>query len=56
MSYKLIKAGVAGYNCGPRRAWEGFQMGHGVDYYTTGRDYSSNVIERAGWFQLHGYE
>jgi hypothetical protein len=56
MSYKLIKAGVAGYNCGPRRAWEGLQMGHGLDYYTTGRDYSSNVIERAGWFQLHGYE
>ena len=56
MSYKLIKAGVAGYNCGPRRAWDGYAMGHGVDYYTTGRDYSTNVIERAGWFQLHGWE
>lgn len=54
MSFNLIKAGVAGYNCGPRRAWDGYRLGYGVDYYTTGRDYSSNIIERAGWFQLHG--
>jgi len=56
MSFKLIKAGVAGYNCGPRRAWDGYRMGYGVDYYTTGRNYSKDVLERAGWFQLHGWK
>lgn len=56
MGFNLIKAGVAGYNCGPRRAWDGYQMGQGVDYYTTGRNYSKDVLERAGWFQLHGWE
>lgn len=55
-SLKLVQAGIAGYNCGPRRAWEGNEMGQGVDYYTTGRDYSKNVLERAGWFQLHGWK
>ncbi len=55
MSYQLIQAGVAGYNCGPRRALDGYKIGYGVDYYTTGRDYSKNVLERAGWFQLHGW-
>ncbi|MCH2045042.1 MAG: peptidoglycan-binding protein [Saprospiraceae bacterium] len=53
--FKLIKAGCAGYNCGPRRAWDGYRMGYGVDYYTTGRNYSKDVLERAGWFQLHGW-
>jgi hypothetical protein len=56
MSLNLIRAGVAGYNCGPRRVLEGYNMGYDLDYYTTGRDYSKNVIERAGWFQLHGWE
>lgn len=56
MSFQLIQAGVAGYNCGPRRAWDGYRMGYGVDYYTTGRNYSKDVVERAGWFQLHGWQ
>lgn len=56
MSFQLIKAGVAGYNCGPRRAFDGYKIGYGVDYYTTGRDYSKDVLERAGWFQLHGWQ
>lgn len=55
MSKKLLRGGVAGYNCGPSRALSAYQNGHDFDYYTTGRDYSRNVLERAGWFQLHGW-
>lgn len=54
MSEKLLRAGIAGYNCGPSRALQAYNDGQDIDYYTTGRDYSRNVFERAGWFQLHG--
>lgn len=27
----------------------------GIDCKTTGRDYSKDVLNRAGWFQLHGW-
>lgn len=55
MSLKLLRAGIAGYNCGPSRALQAYQDGQDFDYYTTGRDYSRNVLERAGWFQLHEF-
>lgn len=51
----LIRGGVAGYNCGPRRVLEAYQAGQDLDYYTTGRDYSRDVLNRSGWFQLHGF-
>lgn len=54
--FTALQGGVAGYNCGPSRAWAGYTEGYGVDYYTTGRDYSKNVLERAGWFQLQGWQ
>lgn len=56
MSKQLLQAGIAGYNCGPSRALSAYQSGYDIDYYTTGRDYSRNVLERAGWFQLHGWK
>ncbi len=54
-SFQTLQAGIAGYNCGPKRAFDGVQQGYDVDYYTTGRDYSKNVLDRAGWFQLQGW-
>ena len=54
--FLATQGGVAGYNAGPSRALAGYREGYGVDYYTTGRDYSKNVLERAGWFQLHGWK
>ncbi len=53
--FNAIWAGIAGYNCGPKRAYDGVSQGYGPDYYTTGRDYGKNVLERAGWFQLQGW-
>lgn len=55
MGFDLLKAGIAGYNCGPSRAFESYSKGLGVDYYTAGRNYSKDVLERAGWFQLYGW-
>lgn len=55
MSKSLLRGGIAGYNCGPSRALKAYENGYDFDYYTTGRDYSRNVLERAGWFQLHGW-
>lgn len=51
-----LKGGIAGYNCGPSRALSAYNAGYGADYYTTGRDYAANVLERAGWFQLQGWQ
>jgi len=54
-NFLTIQAGVAGYNCGPKRVVEGLAAGYDVDYYTTGRNYSNDVLQRAGWFQLQGW-
>lgn len=51
----LFRAGTSGYNCGPSRAIDAFNFGYDIDYFTTGRDYSKDVFNRAGWFQLHGW-
>ena len=52
----LIRAGLAGYNCGPGNVLKTVNDGLDVDYYTFGRDYSKDVLNRAGWFQLYGWE
>jgi hypothetical protein len=32
------------------------RLGYELDFYTSGRDYSRNVLNRAGFFQIHGWE
>ena len=53
---ELVRAGIAGYNCGPGNVLKTVQNGLDVDYYTFGRNYSKDVLNRAGWFQLNGWE
>jgi hypothetical protein len=55
MGYRLLKAGIAGFNCGPARVLQAVQNGYDEDYYTTGRNYAKDILERAGWFQMHGW-
>jgi hypothetical protein len=50
---ELLRAGIAGYNCGPGNVLKALQQGRSVDYFTAGRDYSSDVLSRAGWFGAH---
>lgn len=49
-----LRASIAAYNAGPRRVLEGFQAGEDLDFFTTGRNYSADVFNRAGWFQMNG--
>jgi len=51
----LLRAALAGYNAGPGNALRAIRDGRDVDFYTTGRDYSEDVLNRAGFFQLYGW-
>jgi soluble lytic murein transglycosylase-like protein len=51
----LLRAALASYNCGPGNALRALQDSRDVDFYTAGRDYSQDVLSRAGWFELHGW-
>ncbi|HYV05486.1 MAG TPA: peptidoglycan-binding protein, partial [Blastocatellia bacterium] len=50
---KLLRAAVAAYNCGAGNVLNAIRDGRDVDFFTAGRDYSKDVLNRAGWFQLH---
>lgn len=51
----LLQAAVASYNAGPGNVLRTIQDGRDVDFYTAGRNYSKDVLNRAGWFQLKGW-
>lgn len=52
---ELLRAAIAGYNCGAGNILKSVNNSLDVDYYTFGRDYSKDVINRAGWFQMKGW-
>ncbi|TWE22857.1 N-acetylmuramoyl-L-alanine amidase [Prauserella muralis] len=47
-------AAVAAYNAGPSRVRQALAEGRGVDYYTTGRDYSADVLARRSIIETLG--
>ena len=51
----LLQAAIASYNSGPGNVLRAVQDGKDVDFFTAGRDYSRDVLNRAGWFQLKGW-
>ena len=51
----LLRAALASYNSGPGNVLRALEDGRDVDFYTAGRDYSSDVLDRSGWFELHGW-
>ncbi len=51
----LLRAALASYNCGPGNVLRALEDGRDVDFYTAGRDYSGDVLDRSGWFELHGW-
>jgi len=60
--YLMTRAILAAYNAGATATYEcvsdvmqGRSDVDGVDCKTTGLDYSKDVLNRAGWFQLHGW-
>ena len=52
---KLLRGTLAAYNAGTKRVLEAVQQGADLDSVTTGRNYSADVLSRAGWFQLKGW-
>ncbi len=52
----LLRGALASYNAGLSSITRAIREGRDVDYYTTGQDYSWDVLNRAGWFQLHGWQ
>jgi hypothetical protein len=53
--YDHLRAVLAAYNAGATATLRAIQEGRGIDGSTTGRDYSRDVLNRSGWFQLHGW-
>lgn len=45
------RSAIASYNCGPQRVRDAILAGLDVDRYTTGRDYSADVMRRAAGFR-----
>jgi hypothetical protein len=52
----LLQAAIAAYNCGAGNVLTAVREGHDVDFFTTGRDYSKDVLSRAGFFQNMGWD
>ena len=50
----FLKIILASYNTGFNRALEGLREGD-IDLFTTGENYSTDVLSRAGWFQVQGW-
>ena len=54
--FDLLRAAIASYNSGPRRVLISIRKSLDFDFYTTGADYSIDVLSRAGFFQLKGWD
>jgi len=52
---QIMQAMTAAYNAGATATLECIESGQDIDCRTTGRDYSRDVFNRSGWFQLHGW-
>jgi len=52
---QLIRATLSSYNSGLGRIVKAIEKGYDIDFFTTGRNYSQDVLNRAGWFQLQGW-
>jgi hypothetical protein len=52
----LLRATLAAYNCGLDNVLRAARNGLDLDFYTAGRDYSREILNRAGFFQAHGWD
>jgi hypothetical protein len=52
---KLLQVAVASYNTGAGNVLSAIRDQRDIDYYTAGRNYSKDALDRAGWFQTQGW-
>ncbi|SRR6266545_4198772 len=52
----LLRASIAAYNCGAGNVLRAIRDSRDLDYYTAGRNYSADVLNRGGWFGGQGWE
>jgi Putative peptidoglycan binding domain len=52
----LLRGALAACNCGIGNVMRAVQHGLDLDFYTVGRNYASEVLDRAGFFEAHGWD
>lgn len=51
-----LRGALAAYDCGIDNVLRAVRQGLDVDFFTAGRDFSRDVLDRAGFFQAHGWD
>lgn len=51
-----LRAAIAAWNAGLGNVMRALREGLDVDTATSGRDYAQDVLDRAGFFQAHGFD
>lgn len=54
--FGLLRASLAAFDCGIERVQYALRQGLDVDSPTSGRNYGRDILERAGFFQAHGWD
>jgi Putative peptidoglycan binding domain len=54
--HALTRATLAANNCGLDNVLRAVRHGLDLDFYTAGRDYGGEILNRAGFFQAHGWD
>lgn len=52
----LLRGALAAFNCGAGNVMRAVQHGLDLDFYTAGRDYARDILDRAGFFEAHGWD
>lgn len=52
----LLRGALAAYSCGIGNVLRAARQGLDLDFYTVGRDFGRDVLDRAGFFQRHGWD
>ena len=53
---ELLRAMLAAHNCGLDNVLRAARHGLDLDFYTAGRDYARDILNRAGFFEAHGWD
>lgn len=52
----LLRGTLAAFNCGQSNVLRAVRQGLDLDFYTAGRNYATEVLDRAGFFQAQGWD